>query len=211
MKKEDLLKLEGMSEQLAEKVAELSKEELKEYIPKTRFNEVNEAKKNAEKLLKEHDEKLEALKEDNADNEELKKQIETLQEENTKMAKAHEDELKALKVSAAVESALTKNGAKNTIAVKALLDLKDAELLEDGSIKGLADQIKKLKEEEDTSFLFNVSDGQTKLKGSSPANKGSKITGEITKEQFRRMGYKERTELFNTNKELYDSLTERNE
>ncbi len=43
MKKEDLLKLEGMSEQLAEKIAEQSKEELKEYIPKTRFNEVNEA------------------------------------------------------------------------------------------------------------------------------------------------------------------------
>ncbi len=50
MKKEDLLELEGMSEQLAEKVSELSKEELKEYIPKTRFNKVNEAKKNAEKL-----------------------------------------------------------------------------------------------------------------------------------------------------------------
>lgn len=42
MKKSDLLTL-GLTDELAEKVAALSAEEMKEFIPKSRFNEVNEA------------------------------------------------------------------------------------------------------------------------------------------------------------------------
>ena len=41
MKKEDLMKIEGMTDDLATKIAEASAEELKGYIPKTRFDEVN--------------------------------------------------------------------------------------------------------------------------------------------------------------------------
>ena len=59
MKKEDLMKIEGMTDDLAAKVAEASAEELKNFIPKTRFDEVNEAKKNAEALVKERDKQLE--------------------------------------------------------------------------------------------------------------------------------------------------------
>ena len=48
MKKEDFLKL-GLSDELANKAAEASAEELKGFIPKSRFDEANEAKKKKKK------------------------------------------------------------------------------------------------------------------------------------------------------------------
>ena len=51
MKKEDFVAL-GISEEAAEKVAAMFAEELKGYVPKSRFDEVNRAKKEAETSLR---------------------------------------------------------------------------------------------------------------------------------------------------------------
>jgi len=61
MKKEDLIKL-GLDEKMAQKVADTFAEYLKGFIPKSRFDEVNEAKKKLEQDIKTRDEQLEALK-----------------------------------------------------------------------------------------------------------------------------------------------------
>ena len=152
MKKEDLMKMEGMTDDLATKIAELSAEELKGFIPKTRFDEVNEAKKNAEALVKERDKQLEDVKKSTGDNEELKKQIEQLQEDNKRVVKEKEAEIKQLQINNAVQTALKDAGAKNVTATIALLkDLDKAELAEDGTIKGLAEQIQELQ----NSFQIN--------------------------------------------------------
>lgn len=207
MKKEDLMKIEGMTEELATKIAEASAEELKGYIPKTRFDEVNEAKKNAEALVKERDKQLEEVKKSTGDNEELKKQIEALQEANKTAKAQYEADIKQMQVTNAVQSALKDAGAKNVTAIMALLTgLDKAELGEDGSVKGLAEQIQALQKSD--SYLFNIQEPQTpKASGATPASSGSThVPGTITREQFAKMGYKERNELFNTNRELYDSL-----
>ena len=206
MKKEDLMKIEGMTEELATKIAEQSAEELKGYIPKTRFDEVNEAKKNAEALVKERDKQLEDVKKSTGDNEELKKQIETLQEQNKTAKAQYEADIKKMQIGNAVVSALKDAGALNTTAVQALLkDLDKAELAEDGTVKGLAEQIQALQKSD--SYLFKAKEEPGKPSGASPAGSGSThVPGTITKEQFAKMGYKEREELYNTNKELYDSL-----
>lgn len=207
MKKEDLMKIEGMTEELATKIAEASAEELKGYIPKSRFDEVNEAKKNAEALVKERDKQLEDVKKSTGDNEELKKQIETLQEQNKTAKAQYEADIKQMQITNAVQSALKDAGAKNVTAIMALLTgLDKAELAEDGSVTGLADQIQALQKSD--SYLFNIQEPQQpKASGATPASSGSThVPGTITKEQFAKMGYKERNELFNTNRELYDSL-----
>jgi superfamily II DNA helicase RecQ len=54
MKKEDFVKL-GIDEELAKKCESASLEELKGFIPKARFDEVNTAKQTAEALVKERD------------------------------------------------------------------------------------------------------------------------------------------------------------
>lgn len=158
MTKEELMAL-GLTEEQAAKVLE----GYKGYVPKTRFDEVNEAKKKAETIVAERDKQLEALKKASGDAEALKAEIAKLQDENKAVADRYKADLKALLVNSIVERDLFKAGAKNIKAAKALIvDLDKAEL--DGeNVKGLADQIKKLQEDEGSKFLFE--DRGAQLKG----------------------------------------------
>jgi len=169
MKKEDFIKL-GFTEEQAEKAAEASAEELKGFIPKSRFDEVNDSKKQLELDIKTRDEQLEALKKIDAEG--LQAEIEKLQGENKAAKEKYEAELKQLQIDNAVEKALIGAKAKNVKAVKALLDLDKAELDGD-SIKGLEDQLKKLQESEDSKFLFDAETkpNNPKFKGIKPGEK----------------------------------------
>lgn len=142
--------------------------------------EVESLKSERDKLkadISERDKQLETLQKNNKDNESLQKEIETLKAQNKEATENWEKEKKTLKVENALEIALTNAKARNKTAVKALLkDLDKAEFNDDGTIKGLADQIKALKEAEDSKFMFSESDN--KLTGVNPAN-GRDQTGAI--------------------------------
>lgn len=166
MKKENLIKL-GLTEELAQKVADTFAEYLKGFIPKPRFDEVNEAKKKLEQDIKTRDEQLEALKKIDAEG--LQAEIEKLQKENKATKEKYEAELRQLRINNAVEKKLIASGAKNIKATKALLDLESVELDEDGNVKGLDEQIKQLQESEDSKFLFNIqSSNKQQFKGFKP-------------------------------------------
>lgn len=190
MKKEDFIKL-GFSEEDAKKAADASAEELKSYIPKARFDEVNNDKKKLELDVRDRDSQLETLKNSTGDIEAMKKQIADLQVENKTKDETHAAEMKQLKVDAAVSAALTGAKAKNEKAVKALLELdpEKIELLDDGSIKGLDDQIKKLTESDDTKFLFDTSTKKTQMKGAKPGETGKEDPD--TKVDVSKMSYEE--------------------
>ena len=131
----------------------------------TNLQSENETLKNQ---VKERDKQIDGLKKSAGDNEELKKQIETLQAENKTKDEAHAAEIAQMKVDAAVEKALTESGALNVIAAKALLKLDDAKLEADGTIKGLDEQINTLKGAENSKFLFKTDenpDGQHQFTG----------------------------------------------
>jgi hypothetical protein len=168
MTKKELIEL-GLSEEDAKKVEEASKEELKVYVPKEKFDEINNRKKQLETDVTERDKQLEDLKKNAGNTEELTMQIEKLQAENKANNKKHEAEVKEIKISNAIEKSLTGAKAKNLKAVKALLDLENVELLEDGSIKDLDKQIQTLKESEESSFLFNTEDTTPSLRGVKPS------------------------------------------
>ena len=204
MKKDDFVKL-GIDEETAKKLETASLEELKGFIPKARFDEVNIAKNTAEALVKERDAQLETLKNSTGDVDSLKQQITTLQNDNKAQADKHAAEIRQLKIDNGVASALALAKAKNPTAVKALLkDLDKAEILEDGTIKGLAEQITALQKSDD--YLFEPKETKKQMKGATPGE-GKDGIPELTKEQFNRMSYKDRMNLYNNNKELYDSLT----
>lgn len=175
MNKEKLIEM-GLTEELATKVA---KELDGNYVPKTRFNEVNTELKQAKDQVKERDSQLETLKKSVGDSEELKKQIETLQDENKTKDEAHTAEIKQIKIDAAVDKALIDAKVKNLKAVKALLDLDKAELSDDGTVKGLDVQIKTLSEAEDSKFLFDVTNTQKNQnsKGFVPGQKKDGVPG----------------------------------
>ena len=199
MKKDELKNL-GLTDEQVEAVLA----GYKDFIPKSRFDEVNEARKNAESLVAERDKQIEGLKVSAGSTDELKKQIEKMQAENKALVEAKDAEIKQIKINTAVNTALMGAGAKNVKAALALLNMENAELMEDGSVKGLNEQIEALKTAEDSKFLF--ADQKPVITGTNPVT-GNDNPKSVTKEQFARMGYKERVELYNNNKPLYDELS----
>lgn len=169
MRKEDFIAL-GISEDLAKKCADASAEELKGFIPKARFDEVNTEKKNLETAVSDRDKQLETLKNSSGDIESLKKQIAELQNTNAEQIKQHTAEVKQLKTDAAIDAALSAAKAKNNAAARALLkDLDKAEIAEDGTIKGLSEQIRELKKA--NAWLFD-GDAKPVIKGAVPGESG---------------------------------------
>ena len=155
--------------------------------------------------MKDRDGQLETLKNSTGDIDSLKEQIQKLQNDNKTKDEAHAAEIKQLKIDSAVEKALGLAKVKNSVAVKALLkDLDKAELGEDGTIKGLAEQIESLQKTD--AYLFEAKETKSTLKGVEPGQGKDLDFKGLTKEQFDKMSYKEKVNLFNENRELYDSL-----
>ena len=169
MTKEKLLEW-GLTEEQANKVMEGLNGS---FVTKSRFNEVNTELTNAKNTIKERDTQLETLKKSTGDTKALQDQITQLQTDNANQKKAHEAEMKALKIGNAVDVALTGAKAKNNTAVKALMAdfLAKAELADDGTVKGLGDEIKKLVDGQDTAFLFDTKAPDKKFKGAKPGEK----------------------------------------
>lgn len=143
----------------------ISEEIGKAFVARADFNTLNTEKKTLTDTIKERDRQLETLKASSGDVEALKKQIATLQTENQTATQAHEAEIKRLKIDTAVEIALSAAKAKNVKAAKALLELDKAELAEDGTVKGLTEQIKKLTESPESGFMFETGKQKQNFKG----------------------------------------------
>lgn len=134
--------------------------------------------------IKQRDEQLEKLKNSTANIDDLKAQIETLQNENKTNNEKYQNELKQIKINNAVEKALTNANARNKKVIIPLLSefLSKANLDEQGMVIGLSEQIQKLVESDDTKFLFGTS--QSTLKGVAPAQKSDTQTGFIDQAAF---------------------------
>lgn len=148
MNKEQLQAL-GLSDEQVSKVLD----GFKGYVPPARFNEVNEAKKNAEMQLNDRDKQLAELKKSMNGNDDLNKQIEALQAENKAARAKYEQDLANFKIGNAIDLALAQHGAKNITAAKALIKM-DSIKLDGDKVTGVDEQIKALAEGKDTSFLF---------------------------------------------------------
>ena len=208
MKKEDLMKLEGMTEDLATKIVEMHTDTIKGMIPKTRLDEVIAERDNAKKDHADVLKQLGSLQKETGDVQSLKDKIAELETAAKESEKTHAAEIEKMKIDNAVDTALMNAKALNAKAVKALLNLEKAELDAEGNVKGLADQIKALQTADDSKFMFG---------SSAPNMKGAKI-GEsgnddgdkgMTIEQFRKMSPAERYNYSVTNPNEYKNLYER--
>ena len=161
------LKELGIEDENITKIIKAHNEEIKDsYVPLSRFNAVNEDKKEAERKAKELKSQLDGL--DNVDVAELENTIETLKNENKTAQENHEKELRNIKIDYALDKALIDAKAKNIKAVKPFLNLDELELDGD-NIKGIDEKIKALTEDEATKFLFATDDtDKGKFKGVNP-------------------------------------------
>lgn len=210
MTKEKLLEW-GLTEEQAAKVMEGLNGS---FVTKARFNEVNTELTKAKATTTERDAQLETLKQASGDTKALQDQITQLQADNAEQKKKHEAEMKAQRIESAVEMALTTAKAKNNTAVRALMAdfISKAEITEDGTVKGLDDEVKKLLEGKDTAFLFDKAP-EKKFKGAKAAEKGdpSGDPTEMTLEKFRALSPTERLDFSVNHPDEYKQLYGGNE
>ncbi len=201
MTKEDLKEIGLTDEQIAKVIEDYGKN----YVSKSQFNEKNEEAKRLKGEIETSRKEIDNLKKANKDNDELTAQIEQLKEDAKQRDKEYDAEMNALKVDSAIERALMGAHVKNTKAVKALLDLQDAKLSDDGTIRGLTEQLNAIKESD--SYLFESESKQNGISGTTPGTGTAVANPTITKEAFNKMTYSERSALFNSDREAYDALS----
>ena len=107
-------------------------------------NTLSELQKNYDSAIK-NSENLESLK----------GEITNLKQANKKSLAEIEAKYQAKLLDNAIELALTQAGAKNNKAAAALIDRTNLKLNEDGSVLGLSELIDSVKNDDNTSFLFN--------------------------------------------------------
>lgn len=194
----------GLTKEQADSVMKINGDDI-ENAKGTASTEIKNLQTEVEGLktqVGDRDKQLETLKASAGDNADLKKQIEDLQTENATAKATHESELNQLKIDFAVEKALTGAKAKNIKAVKALLELEEAKLDKDGNVKGLDEQIEKLRSGDDTKFLFEAQKQQKQqqnFKGFQPGASGEQKPGEGEKVDFSKMSYDELTAYMEAN------------
>ena len=123
------------------------------FIPKSRFDQVNQAKKELEVQLKDRDTQLAELSKNNKDNENLLNQIKDLQALNKQTTTDYENKINQMQFDYALDGALTNAKSKNNKALKALLDMNSIKYQE-GKLEGLQEQIEAL--QKDASYLFDL-------------------------------------------------------
>lgn len=198
MKKEELI-AKGLTEEQAKTVMDIYTEEMKGLIPKSRFDEVNMAKADLEKQVADRDKQLKALKDEAKDSEALQTKITELEDANKATKKAYEDKIRDMKLTSAIKDQLTDCKYPELVADK--FDRSKLILADDGSVSGLAEQLKTVKETYKELFVPPVS-------GKTPPNNG-KTPPQVTDDGTR----KEQLEkLLNDPKtRLIDRVAARNE
>lgn len=166
MKKEELAKL-GLTDEQITAVLNAHKEAVKDFVPKTRLDEVIEERNGLRNQVEERDNQIAELGKSAGDNEALKNQIAELQTANTKAAEEYQKNLQQARMDNAINLALAGAKAKNGKAVRALLDLEKIKVGEDGTAEGLEDQLKALQKSD--AYLFeDAAPKQPQMKGVVP-------------------------------------------
>lgn len=140
------------------------------YVPKSRYDNVEEEKKTLQATISERDKQLVELKKNAGDNEDLKKQIRDLQDANKAAKTEYDEKMKDMRLSTAIQIAIAAD-AQDVGIVSGLFDKSKLILGDDGKVTGLDEQLTALKK--DKPFLFK--DGKPKSKGYEPNGGGGPL------------------------------------
>ena len=172
MKKDALLTM-GLTEEQAEKAAAAFGEELKGFVPKSRFDEVLEERNGLRAAGQETAERLAALETAAGERDGLARRIEELETEAQRKDEEYAAGLRALAIENAVRLALT--DAQDAALAAGLIDRGKLELDGDGNVTGLEEQIRALRETKP--FLFRTPAGAGFVLGAAPPADGEYLAG----------------------------------
>jgi len=175
------------------------KEELgKKFVPKADFNQRGEELKMLREKLAEQETAAAGLREAEEEKNFLLEELSGLKEKYEHEIAAARERESEIRLSHAVDNALTQAKAKNLIAVRALLDMEGITLA-DGKLSGLDEQLETLMQE--NSYLFEA--GENNPQFIRPSAGGSCVS----QEDFQKLGYMERLKLKKEQPALYQTLT----
>lgn len=132
----------------------ISKEIGRLFVARADFNKINAEKKALKEAAVSMEESLRELKAGKDEAECLKEEIAVLRKSIMQISREYEAVIAELKLDIAVDEALAAAGAKNTKAVKALLDTDKLYLGAGELVEGIEEQIEFLKNSPGSSFLF---------------------------------------------------------
>ena len=161
----------GEIKDVSEFESELNKSLAHDWTPKSVFNELNEKHKLADSQLKEVQTQLETLKTKAGLSDEYKAQIDQLTADHAKAKSDFDKQIADMKFDYALTSALSGAKARDAKLVQAVLDRTKLSLKDDGSIDGLDEQLKAVKESH--SYLFESDDFQRPSFGGGAPNQNN--------------------------------------
>lgn len=198
----ELLKAQGLTdEQITAITGEMTKNKIyttSEENIDIRYSKLKTERDDLKGKLDTADGTIADLKKNNADNETLQGTIKTHEETIATMKTDYDNKIREMNIKNAIQGKLTDTKYPELLETK--FDKKKLTVSEDGTVLGIDEQLTAIKEQYKDLFVPPVT-------GRDPNNSGGnpKI---VTKEQFTKMNYKERVDLYNTDIELYNQLSE---
>lgn len=129
------------------------------YIPKVRFDQINEQVKEYKKQVGERDTQLSKLKDEYKDVEGLKTKVTQLEADNAKQKTDYEAKLNQITLDNAVEAALSAYKVKDAKLIKGLLQY-DKLKVDGDSVIGLKEQMEEIKKNYEYLFEKDVNSGK---------------------------------------------------
>lgn len=170
-----------------------------EYVGKGKYTALEVEVADLKEQVKTAESTIKTLKKDNASNEELQTTIKTHEATIATMKSDYETKIKNMTIDSAIKAKLSETKYADLLSGK--FDRTKIVVNEDGTVAGIDEQLTTIKESYKDLFTPVVT-------GKDPKNPFRRQDGNaITKEQFEKMSYKERNQLYQDNKDLYDSLT----
>lgn len=155
----------GVSADVAAKIIDAHNQAITgNYIPKTRFDEVNKALKQSKSDIADRDTQIASLKTFEGDNESLKAKVSELQAKNEEAAAKYAHEMDTMRKTTAIRGLLS--DAQDIDMVIGLLDLNSITVDASGRMIGAKEQIDGLRERKP--FLFRGSQSPTIGDGAKP-------------------------------------------
>ncbi len=142
MKKEQFINL-GFTEDMAQKTMDIFKEELKGFIPKSRFDQINEVKKELEKKLAVLETQVTERNNSKLTYQELEKILKDLWNTNAAIKAEQEAKLKDIMIRSAIRSRLACVKYADLLISK--FDKSRLLVAPDGTVSGIEEQLEEIK------------------------------------------------------------------
>ncbi|HCV9277907.1 hypothetical protein G0Z16_08195 [Staphylococcus aureus] len=167
-------------------------------VPRSRLNDKNTEIEELKEEISKRDKQIVKLQDSVKDDSEIQKELEELKNQNSEW----ETKYKETQLNNAVKLAVAKE-ANDANDILAFINKDELELVDDGTVKGLDEAIKTLKESKP--YLFASSKPVSKT----PQGGGNPDSG-VTKERFDNMSVAERNELYLNDRETFEKLVNQN-